>query len=107
MAFIEASGNDANGFAAHYGVKNSLRKLRNSNGDALYVPGVDQNSFYNNPIEFVRNSGWDKTKADILCGAWKYSVVGIRQDIEYEILKEATLQSVTMSDGKPLSPRRK
>ena len=32
-----------------------------------------------------------------------YSLVGMRADIEYEILKEATLQSVTMADGKPLS----
>lgn len=103
MALVEDSGYDVNGFAAHYGIKNSLRKLRDANGNALYVPGVDQNRFYEQPIEFVRNSGWDKTKAHIIGGAWKYALVGIREGIEYTILKEATLQSVTMSDGKPLS----
>lgn len=103
MALVEDAGLDVDGFAAHYGIKNALRKLRDANGNALYVPGVDQNRFYEQPIEFVRNAGWDKTKADILGGAWKYSLVGIREGIEYQVLTEATLQSVTMSDGKPLS----
>lgn len=103
MAMVEDGGYDVNGFAAHYGVRNSLRKLRDANGNALYAPGVDQNRFYEQPIEFVRNTGWDKNKADIIAGAWKYALVGIREGIEYTILKEATLQSVTMPDGKPLS----
>lgn len=82
---------------------NSLRKLRNANGDNLYVPGVDQNQLYNNPIEFVRNGAWDESKAIAIAGNWNYSIVGVRDEIEYQILKEATLQNVTMSDGKPLS----
>lgn len=103
MALIEDAGLDVNGFTAHYGIKNSLRKLRDTNGNALFVPGVNQNEFYNNPIEFVRTGAWDKAKAELIAGNWAYSLVGIREGIEYEILKEATLQSVTMGDGKPLS----
>ena len=60
MALVEDSGEDVNGFVASYKLKNSLRKLRNANGDNLYVPGVDQNQLYSNPIEFVRNGGWDE-----------------------------------------------
>lgn len=103
MALIEDAGLDVTGFSAHYGIKNSLRKLRDTNGNALFVPGVNQNEFYNNPIEFVRTGAWDKSKAELIAGNWSYSLVGIREGIEYEILKEATLQSVTMGDGKPLS----
>lgn len=103
MALVEADGLDTNGFAGHYGLKNSLRKLRDANGNALFVPGIGQNELYSNPIEFVRNGGWDKAKAHMIAGNWNYSLVGMRAGIEYEILKEATLQSVTMSDGKPLS----
>lgn len=103
MALVEADGLDVNGFAGHYGLKNSLRKLRDANGNALFVPGIGQNELYSNPIEFVRNGGWDKTKAELIGGNWSYSLVGMRAGIEYEILKEATLQSVTMGDGKPLS----
>lgn len=103
MALIEDAGQDVNGFAAHYGMKNSLRKLRDGNGAPLFAAGTNQNEFYNNPIEFVRNGAWDKTKAETIAANWNYSLVGIREGIEYEILKEATLQTVTMADGKPLS----
>lgn len=103
MALIEDEGLDVNGFAAHYGIKNRLRKLRDSNGNQLFVPGVDQSEFYNQPIEFSRNGAWDKTKADVIAADWTKSIVGIRDGLEYEILKEATLQGTTGSDGKPLS----
>ena len=103
MALIEDAGFDVNGFAAHYGIKNSLRKLRDENGAPLFAAGTNQTELYNNPIEFVRNGAWDKTKAELIAANWNYSLVGIRQGIEYEILREATLQSVTMVDGKPLS----
>ncbi|WP_242825332.1 phage major capsid protein, partial [Clostridium sporogenes] len=38
MALVEADGLDVNGFAGHYGLKNYLRKLRDANGNALFVP---------------------------------------------------------------------
>ena len=103
MALVESAGHDANGFAAGYDLKNSLRKLRDSNGNQLYVAGVDEETLYSQPIEFSRNGAWDKTKARAIAADWKYSVVGIRDQIQYEVLKEATLQSVTMGDDKPLS----
>lgn len=103
MALIEDAGLEANGFTAHYGIKNRLRKLRDGEGNQLYVDGLNQKELYNNPIEFSRNGAWDKTAAEIIAGNWDYSLVGIRAGIQYEILKEATLQSVTMADGKPLS----
>ena len=89
MALVEAAGFDVDGFAASIGFKNSLRKLRDANGNQLYVPGVDQNTLY--------------SKALCIGGEWKYSIVGIRDQIEYTVLQEATLQNVTMEDGKPLS----
>lgn len=103
MALVEASGFDVDGFAASIGFKNSLRKLRDANGNQLYVPGVDQNTLYSQPIEFVRNGAWDSSKALCIGGEWKYSIVGIRDQIEYEVLKEATLHTVSMDDGSPLS----
>lgn len=103
MALIEDAGLDVNGFAAHYGIKNRLRKLRDANGNALFVPGVDQQEFYNNPIEFVRTGAWDKDAAELIAGNFNYSLVGIREGIEYQVLREATLHSVTMGDDMPLS----
>lgn len=103
MAIVEAAGYDVDGFAARIGVKNTLRKLRDANGAPIFVPGTDQNELYSQPIEFVRNGAWKDDQADLIAGEWKYSLVGIRDDIEYEILKEATLQNTLDEDGKPLS----
>lgn len=103
MAIVETAGYDVDGFAARIGVKNTLRKLRDANGAPIFVPGTDQNELYSQPIEFVRNGAWKDDQADLIAGEWKYSLVGIRDDIEYEILKEATLQNTLDADGKPLS----
>lgn len=103
MALIEDSGIDVNGFGAHYGIKNDLRKLRDANGNALFVPDTDQNEFYSNPIDFSRNGAWDKEKAEIIAGDFDKCLIGIRDGITYEILKEATLQGTLAEDGKPIS----
>lgn len=103
MALIEAGNLDVNGFAAGISFKNNLRKLRDANGNQLYVQGTDQNTLYSQPIEFSRSSAWDNTKALCIAANWNYSLVGIRDQMQYEVLREATLNSVTMEDGKPLS----
>lgn len=103
MAKVEEAGYDVDGFAARIGIKNTLRKLRDANGAPIFVPSTDQNELYGQPIEFVRNGAWKDKQADLIAGEWKYSLVGIREGIEYEILKEATLQNTLDEDGKPLS----
>lgn len=103
MAMVEDAGYEVDGWAASIGLKNRLRKLRDSNGAPIYVDGTDQTELYNQPIEFVRNGAWDKEKALAIAGEWKYSIVGVRDGIYYEILKEATLQGTLDADGKPLS----
>ena len=103
MALVENEGMDVNGFVAGYALKNSLRKLRDANGNQLFVTGVDSSTLYSQPIEFSRNNAWDSTKAAAIAGDWTYSLVGIRDQIQYEVLREATLQTVTMGDDKPLS----
>lgn len=103
MAKVEENGFDVDGFVARIGIKNTLRKLRDGSGAPIFVPGTDQDELYNQPIEFVRNGAWQDNQAEIIAGEWKYSLVGIREDISYEILKEATLQNTLDEDGKPLS----
>ena len=103
MAEIEDKNLDPNGFVGHYGIKKELRNLRDANGNQLAVLGMKENSLYDLPLSFSRNGGFDKTQAELLCGDWSKSIVGIREGIEFEILTEATLQSVTMEDSKPLS----
>lgn len=103
MALIEENGYDPSGFIGRVGVKNMLRKLRDANGAPAYVNGTNGGELYGQAIEFVRNGAWDNTKADLIAGEFKYSLVGIRAGIKYEILTEATLQGTLGNDGKPLS----
>lgn len=109
MALVEAKGLDINGFVADISFKNSLRKLRDANGNQLYVQGTTDkfgttyDTLYSLPVEFARSNAWDKAKAVCIGGDWSKAIVGIREEINYEVLREATLQNVTMSDGKPLS----
>jgi HK97 family phage major capsid protein len=109
MSLIEVKGYDVNGFVSNVSFKNSLRKLRDNNGNQLFVEGITDrqgqryDSLYAQPIEFCRSGAWDATKAICIGGNWNYSIIGVRENIEYEILKEATLNSITMPDGKPLS----
>ncbi|MCI8362268.1 MAG: phage major capsid protein [Clostridia bacterium] len=103
MATVEEDGYDVNGFIGRIGVKNSLRKLRDTNGNQLFVDGVNGKEFYSQPIEFSRNGAWDKTKAELIGADWDKSLVGIRDSLEYEILKEATLEGTVDEDGKPIS----
>lgn len=103
MALIEENGYDPSGFIGRVGVKNMLRKLRDANGAPAYVNGTNGGELYGQAIEFVRNGAWDNTKADLIAGEFKYSLVGIRAGIKYEILTEATLQGTLDNDGKPLS----
>lgn len=103
MAMVEENGYDPSGFIGRIGVKNQLRKLRDANGAPAYVNGTTGGELYGQPIEFVRNGAWSNAKADLITGEWKYAVVGIRNGITYEILREATLQGTLDSDGKPLS----
>lgn len=103
MALVEGAGYEVTGFAGHIGIKNTLRKLRDVNGTPIYVDGTNQKEIYSQPIEFVRSGAWNKSKADLIGGEWKYSIVGIRSGIEFEVLTEATLQGTLDSDGNPIS----
>lgn len=104
MALVEEEGMEVNGFIAHTGIKNRLRKLRDGDGNQLYVPGVDVNEFYNVPITFAKGkASFDRTKAQLFAGDWDKSRIGVYQNLEYETLKEATLQDTLWTDGKPLS----
>ncbi len=106
MALVEASGYDVNGFITHRKVKNALRKLKDTDGNRIYVENLKTdgavNELYGLPIEFL-GSNVSVIATTIFVGDWNFAYYGILDDINYEVLKEATLQNVTDIDGQPLS----
>lgn len=104
MGYVERAGYAPDNFVAGIDVMQTIRELRDGEGRPLYIDGTNGQKFYSRPIEYVQNGAWDAEQATIITGAWKrFSLVGIRQGIEYEVLKEATLQGTLGADGKPLS----
>jgi len=104
MALVEEEGFEVNGFIGHTGIKNRLRKLRDGDGNQLFVSGVNATELYNQPITFAKGkASFDREKAQLIAGDWSKSLIGIYQGLEYETLREATLQDTLWSDGKPLS----
>lgn len=70
--------------------KKILRKLANDNH---YKGAITLSSAYDTPIEYVRN--WNNTKSLAITGDFSKAVVGTRDGMAYEILKEATIVSGT------------
>lgn len=98
MALIEANGYDANGFLTHFNMKNRIRKMKDNNGNSLYVPSVTQgvaDTFYGQPIGY--SFGVDKATTELITGDFKYSIVGIKGDIQYKVLSEATVGGVNLA----------
>lgn len=108
MSLIETKGYEVNGFVSNIAFKNQLRKLRDANGNQLYVQGITDkqgeryDALYSLPIEFNRSGAWDASKAICIGGNFKYAIVGIRDQIQYDILRESTLTTIKR-DGEPLS----
>lgn len=99
MAKVEESDLPVNAIVSHNGMKNTMRTLRDASGNALVVTGGATGSqIYNTSIFYPANKSWDKSKADILLGDFNRAVIGTREGINYEILKEATVGEINLAE---------
>jgi HK97 family phage major capsid protein len=93
MGKIEDDGFVVGGFAARQGIKAKLRGLRTTTNELLFQPSFEVGTpptIYGENIMYARNGGWDATVAELVAGDWQYAVVGVRQDITFKVLTEAT-----------------
>lgn len=91
---LAEQGFGINGFASKPGMQWELVGLRNANGDPIYtqsLSGAPQSGLYGYPLNEVTTGVWDAEKVDILAGDWSKFVVGIRQDITYDLFKEGVI----------------
>lgn len=98
MALVEADGYDVNGFAGHTDMKDRLRRAKDDNGNALFanITKDAPNEIYGQPIGYVRNGAWDKTKSHLIGGDFDYVQVGVLQGIEYKIGTEGTTSNINL-----------
>jgi hypothetical protein len=88
MALLEADGLTPDGIAAGPAIGVALRKVYQ---DLMVTPeSAPANQIYGLPVE--QGATWDATDGDAIVGDWNYLVIGIRQDIRFDLSDSAILQ---------------
>lgn len=97
----QASENGAavNGFVTQPGLNWRLRGLKDQNGQYLFgAPSQGGNAtLFGELLDEVRNGAWRADVATGLALDWSNFVVGVRQDITYDLFKEGVISD---ADGK-------
>ncbi|WP_163581117.1 phage major capsid protein [Gracilibacillus saliphilus] len=96
MALIEAHGYDANTFLANNSYKNTVRKLKDDNGNALYSPKDSGTADELNGSPIAYNFGVQNDT--LITGDFRYSVVGVQGQLEYKVLTEATVGGINLAE---------
>lgn len=92
---VEAAGYDVNVQYASRRIRVRLRGLRDDHNQPIYLEslrsdGADR-SLMGEQLTFVQNGAFDTSLATMIVGDQKSAIIGIRQDVTYKILTEATL----------------
>lgn len=104
-AFLEVAtkasegGFSVNGFATAPGLNWRLRGIKDTNGNYIFGAPTQGGSstLFGYTLDEVRNGAWDADVATGLALDWSKFVVGVRQDITYDLFKEGV---VSDADGK-------
>ena len=91
---VEAVGFDVNVQYASRRIRVRLRGLRDDNNQPIYLEslrtdGVDR-SLMGEQLTFVQNGAWDNDVATLIAGDRQMAILGVRQDVTYKILDQAT-----------------
>lgn len=100
-AKVAKQGYGVNGFITKPGMQWELVGLRDANKQPIYTPlaGSPNNGLYGYKLNEVMNGAWDDTAAELIALDWSKQLIGIRQDVTYEIFSEGVISD---SDGKVL-----
>lgn len=94
MNLVEEDGFNVNGFYAANVMKASLRDLRDSVKNPIFLRSLTETEpdrLIGEQIYFDRNGNFDTDDYLMIAGDWSKAVYAIREDIEYRLLTEATI----------------
>ncbi|QSL99617.1 major capsid protein [Mycobacterium phage Muddy] len=102
---LALDGFSINGFISRPGLHWSLVGLRNAQGQPIYTPPLSTGlngapptpALYGFPLNEVTSGVWDADEAILLGADWSKVVIGIRQDITFDLFSEGVISD---SDGK-------
>jgi HK97 family phage major capsid protein len=98
---VAEQGYGVNGFISKPGMQWELVGLRDDNGQPIYTPiaGSPNNGLYGYKLNEVMNGSWNSNDAELIALDWSKQLIGIRQDVTYEIFKEGVISD---ANGKVL-----
>lgn len=91
---IAGQGYAVNGFVSAPGLQWKLVGLRDQQGTPIYTNGLAGSTptgLYGYPLNECLNGSWNAAAAQLLAADWSKFIVGIRQDITYEIFREGVI----------------
>ncbi|MGV3073229.1 phage major capsid protein [Corynebacterium phoceense] len=97
---VASQGFAVNGFASQPGLNWELIGLRSATGQPIYAPAMQAGGpsmLYGFGLGEVYSGAWDASKATMMALDWDKQVVGIRQDITYDLFSEGVISD---ADGK-------
>lgn len=118
LSLVEADGFDPDTIWSNRALRGRLRGLRDSQGMPIYNPSLrDSNvdTLYGLDIRWVRNGSWTAaggtavapTGAVAIVGDSDAAIVGVRQDITYKFLTEATVGGFNLAEQDMIALRAK
>ncbi|HFE9852681.1 TPA: phage major capsid protein [Enterococcus faecalis] len=104
IAFIEEEDLEPNGIATTRKQRVKYRSTKDGNGMPIFntatASGVDD--ILGLPISYTPKTTLGAETGELV-GDWNYAYYGILKGLNYEILDQATLTTVTASDGAPIN----
>ena len=101
-ALVEADGFDVNANYTSRALRARLRGLRDTTGQPIYLDSLrsDQGtaSIYGEPLHYATNGAWDAAAATLVAGDRTKAVIGIRQDMQFKILDQATVGGYNLAE---------
>ncbi|MCT1635017.1 phage major capsid protein [Corynebacterium pseudodiphtheriticum] len=97
---VARDGFAVNGFASMPGLQWELVGMRTETGQPIYSPSLapgQPNGLYGYPLNEVTSGVWDDKVAQVLAADWSKFVVGVRQDITFDLFSEGVISD---DDGK-------
>lgn len=92
---VAEDGFGVNGFATGPGFRWRLVGMRSTDGVPIYAPpaGDQPGTLFGFPVDETMNGGWVAGDASLIAGDWSKVVIGLRQDIRYEIFREGVISN--------------
>lgn len=116
-ALVEADGYDVNVNYAARSLRASLRGLRDTQGGPIYLDNIRSDgatpTVYGETLQYVTNGAWlpasgtapTDTGATLISGDRTKAILGIRQDMTFKILDQATVGGYNLAEKDMLALR--